>query len=278
MQCRRNASGVISYISRCTLSTMKGKTTDDASTASARDSASTEAVASASAPDVDEIKKQQEEALKANRAELRAFLGSFHNTEADKPVPELWQGLEKIVLALDLFDGLYKHAELESDGDSRAELLQHVRTCEDIKSEIVGGLLRHGIGQRAIEEFCAAALARKKGADLRTIHAAEEEPSKPVERGKFCDQVTAEIKRIRELCRSHGRTVAEIQQAHPEFAAWKVRAQLCAEDQDIFNHPNQWGPVVGYAQLMLGNAHGVKPGTINSWVKAYRKTQRNKKA
>jgi len=102
--------------------------------------------------------------------------------------------------------------------------------------------------------------------------------SKPVDRGKFCCEVIDEIKKIRNFVASTGRSMAEIEKEHPRLAVWKVRATLGPEDQETFNHPNQWGPPVGYAKMVLSKNHGVTTHTITSWVKAYRKTQRSKRA
>ena len=102
--------------------------------------------------------------------------------------------------------------------------------------------------------------------------------SKPVDRGKFCVQVIGEIRIIKNLAQGSGRSVAEIENEHPDFAVWKVRTSLSLEDQETFSHPNQWGPPVGYAKMVLSKIQGVRTHTINSWVKAYRKRQKAKKA
>lgn len=73
-----------------------------------------------------------------------------------------------------------------------------------------------------------------------------------------------------------GRSVAEIQVEHPDWAVWKVRESLGSEDKDTFKRPNQWGPTVGYAKIVLSKTQGVKTDTITSWVKAYRKSQKTK--
>lgn len=98
----------------------------------------------------------------------------------------------------------------------------------------------------------------------------------PVERGKFCDQVIDEIRRIKNLFATTGRSVAEIEKEHPNFAVWKVRTTLSPEDQETFNRPNQWGPIVGYAKMILSKIHNRRPVTMTSWVKAYRKCQKAK--
>jgi hypothetical protein len=99
-----------------------------------------------------------------------------------------------------------------------------------------------------------------------------------VKRGKFCDQVIDEMKRIKNLVVGTGRNIAEVQQDHPDLAAWKVRTQLDSETQETFNHPRQWGPVVGFAKMVLSKIHGVSTSTITSWIKVYRKGRKTRKA
>jgi hypothetical protein len=119
--------------------------------------------------------------------------------------------------------------------------------------------------------------------DVNTALALPAEPRakmkspKPIERGKFCQQVIDEIKRIRNLSVGTGRSVAEIQNDYPDFVVWKIRESLDREDQDTFTHPNRWGPSVGYAQGVLSKIHDVSTHTINSWAKAYRKSLQMKK-
>jgi hypothetical protein len=98
--------------------------------------------------------------------------------------------------------------------------------------------------------------------------------SRLIDRGKFCVQVIDEMKRIKNLALSTGRSMAEIEHEYPEWVVWKVRGQLPQDDQQTFNSPNQWGPVVGYARMVLGRIHHVSTHTIISWVKAYRKDRK----
>jgi hypothetical protein len=102
------------------------------------------------------------------------------------------------------------------------------------------------------------------------------ETGKLVERGRFCQEVINQIKRIKNLHSGSGRSVAEIQHENPGWEVWKVRESLNLEDQETFNHPNQWGPTVGYATKLLSKNHGVTTHTITSWTKAYRKHQKTK--
>ena len=99
-----------------------------------------------------------------------------------------------------------------------------------------------------------------------------------VGRGKFCDQVIQEIKRIKNLSVTTGRSVAEIEDEFPEFVVWKVRTSLSSEDREAFNHPRQWGPPVGYAKMVLSKICDVTVHTLTSWVKAYRKSLKTKGA
>jgi hypothetical protein len=68
--------------------------------------------------------------------------------------------------------------------------------------------------------------------------------------------------------------MAEIQHEYPGSVVWKVREQLPQDDQQTFNYPNQWGPVVGYAKMVLSRIHHVSTHTIISWVKACRKEKK----
>jgi hypothetical protein len=98
---------------------------------------------------------------------------------------------------------------------------------------------------------------------------------KPIDRGKFCDQVIDEIKAIRTLHSGSGRSVAEIQDKNPGWGVWKVRESLDSENRETFNHPNRWGPTVGYAKTVLSKTYCVSMDTITSWVKAYRAHRKN---
>jgi hypothetical protein len=106
---------------------------------------------------------------------------------------------------------------------------------------------------------------------------AETEKSKLLERGKYCCEVIEEVKKIKNLHLGTGRSVPEIQTESPDMAVWQLRKLLTQEDQDTFNHPNQWGPPVGYAKIILAKTSDVSVHTITSRVKAYRKSQRSKK-
>ncbi len=92
--------------------------------------------------------------------------------------------------------------------------------------------------------------------------------------GKRCYEITEEIKRIKRLVVDGGRNMAEIRKEQPNFEVWSVVDSLPVEDRDAFNHPLQWGPVVGYARGLLGKVHAKSPATIKDWVKTYRRRQK----
>ena len=105
-------------------------------------------------------------------------------------------------------------------------------------------------------------LKKRKKISVRTI-----------EKGQFCDQVECEMRQIKNLSRS-GRTIVEAQRNYPEFIVWKVRDALSQEDRDSFNSPRQWGPVIGYAEMILGKHYGKNEQTVRGWVKDYRASRK----
>lgn len=123
--------------------------------------------------------------------------------------------------------------------------------------------------RRLIGEVQAPQLAtiprntEKKAASDRTI-----------EKGNFCEQIMQEMRKVKMLSAEGGRTIVEIQIGNPEFALWKLRDALPAEDRESFNSPRRWGPVIGYAELILGKHYGKHPQTVRDWVKAARATKR----
>jgi hypothetical protein len=99
--------------------------------------------------------------------------------------------------------------------------------------------------------------------------------ARTIEKGQFCDQVQREMRTIKAEAKSGGRTIVEIERAHPDFLVWKVRDALAQEDRDHFNHPRQWAAVIGYAEIILGKHYdGKSAQTVRDWVKAYRSTSR----
>jgi hypothetical protein len=90
------------------------------------------------------------------------------------------------------------------------------------------------------------------------------------EKGKRCHEIVAEIRKIRNMADGFQRTVSQIGTDNPGFQVWSLVAHLSDEDREIFNHPRQWGPVVGYARNLLGKDYSCKPDTIRKWITKYR--------
>ncbi len=99
----------------------------------------------------------------------------------------------------------------------------------------------------------------------------EEELPKLVRRGKFCEQVIKEVRKVRYQYLDGGRAMAEIKSERPDFAVWNVLETLSQEDKATFAHPGTWGPAVGYAKLILGKHYNRSTHTVTNWLKAYRK-------
>ena len=168
------------------------------------------------------------------------------------------------------------------------DILQKVKaaTCWGKLAEAIAEAQRDGTGTghlRTGENQAESSLVQNNGkttqsAESKSTNAEGQTQVRSIDRGKFCDGVIDEIKRIKNLAVGTGRSVAEIEKENPDFAVWKVRTSLSPEDQETFNHPNQWGPPVGYAKMVLGKIHAVTTHTIDSWVKAYRKDLQAKKA
>jgi hypothetical protein len=89
--------------------------------------------------------------------------------------------------------------------------------------------------------------------------------------GERCDKIIKQIRKIRNMVRGHGDTMSEVRGKFPGLEVWQVADGLTGEDRDTFNHPNQWGPVVGYAKSLLAKDYGVAKATIGNWVKTYRR-------
>jgi hypothetical protein len=127
-----------------------------------RPEASANRSAGESIPSIEELKRLRPfESFKDE--ELKSWLRGLNK---DRPIPELWQDLENAVLERDRYSGLQKQMAQESADERSADSLRPWQAWAEIESEILSGLLRQGIGQGAIDEFCAAVLTRKKEADL----------------------------------------------------------------------------------------------------------------
>jgi DNA-binding transcriptional MerR regulator len=95
--------------------------------------------------------------------------------------------------------------------------------------------------------------------------------------GERCDTIIRELRKISHMVRGGGRTVSELRHEFPGLKVWELADGLSEEDRDTFNHPNRWGPAVGYAKNLLAKDYGVSPATVNNWVKAYRRETPSKR-
>jgi hypothetical protein len=102
------------------------------------------------------------------------------------------------------------------------------------------------------------------------------ELSERLRRGKRCDQILKEMRRIKYWRLDAVKTMAEIQTEHPDLAVWKLREGLGLEDREFFDRPNRWESVVTYGLGLLGKEYGRKPATVNDWVKEFRHHQKEK--
>jgi hypothetical protein len=142
------------------------------------------------------------------------------------------------------------------------------------------------------EKHCYSTLARLKtllelareivsapnsGSDPAHHEAQSDELPEGLRKGKYCERVVEEMRRVRNLVLGTGATIAQVKTEQPSLAVWNVREQLSAEDKEMFDHPNRWGPVVGYAKSLLCKEHGRSPDTITGWIKAYRKYRRGQR-
>jgi hypothetical protein len=94
--------------------------------------------------------------------------------------------------------------------------------------------------------------------------------SKRLQRGKDCEEMAMEIRKIRSDVRDHGMTIFESREAHPGFRIWNFVEHLPDEDKKIFNKPDEWGPVIGYANTLLARHYGVKPSVVDESRKEWR--------
>jgi hypothetical protein len=114
----------------------------------------------------------------------------------------------------------------------------------DLSRATYGPAQRRMVDQLTVlqRELINARRAAEVYAQLRSSRAVPTElvqAGKPTERGRFCQEVTNQIKRIKNLHSGGGRSVAEIQHENPGWEVWRVRESLDSEDQETFNHPNQ---------------------------------------
>jgi hypothetical protein len=96
------------------------------------------------------------------------------------------------------------------------------------------------------------------------------------EKGKRCERLVREVKIIKHAYVNQARKMTEIQEQSPSLLAWEIRDSLNEEDREMFQHPNQWGPVVGYAERLLEKTEHRSRATIQRWRKHYKRTLRTR--
>ena len=130
-------------------------------------------------------------------------------------------------------------------------------------------------GQERLEKDADISAQIKKLTEERSGQdaiAPNEEPLPPrLEKGRRCDKIIKEVKRIKYFVVGNGKSMTEIQSEHPSFLVWKLVQNLTEEDQGTFNHPRTWGSAVGYAKNILSKDYGKSAHTITDWVKDYRR-------
>ncbi|MGB2626131.1 MAG: hypothetical protein WAK20_05045 [Candidatus Acidiferrum sp.] len=94
------------------------------------------------------------------------------------------------------------------------------------------------------------------------------------EGGSFCNRVILELRRIRHSYPASN--MVQIKAQNPDFWVWQMfeNSAFDDEDRDIFNHPNRWGPIVGYGYGRLAKYYVRSADTIKRWVKLYRRHAR----
>jgi hypothetical protein len=134
-----------------------------------------------------------------------------------------------------------------------------------------------GEGESSEAKAARSSPARRLAADsgiLFSDQSNEDDLADRERRGRDCDEIVQEVKKIRGRL-GHGLTIFEIRKEHPEYQIWKVVSSLPKEDQDVFEHPGQWGNTVSYTYGLLGKAYDNRsPFTVRDWVKEYRHKHR----
>jgi hypothetical protein len=117
--------------------------------------------------------------------------------------------------------------------------------------------------RQALEESSAA----KGDADLKPQGG--KVLSELAQRGRDVLQIKEETRRIKNLARTRGHSLGEIETNHPEFLVWKFAKTLNQADKDVFDHPRQWA--TGYInETFLEKYYGRSYSTIKTWIAAFR--------
>lgn len=89
--------------------------------------------------------------------------------------------------------------------------------------------------------------------------------------GERCCKIQDEMKAIRNKY-LHGKTVAAIREANPEYLVWGEVDGLDQDERETFHHPRTWE--AGYIDAFLGRRYERAPSTIIDWKKKHRKSLR----
>lgn len=127
----------------------------------------------------------------------------------------------------------------------------------------------------ATASSAATGLATDSGTLLRDADD-EGDLSDREKRGRDCYRILQEVKNILVLHR-RGLRMFEVRQEQPHYQVWKLVPNLSKESQELFEHPNQWGPVVFYTYRLLGELYGNHHTTVRDWVKKYKSRSSAKK-
>ena len=203
--------------------------------------------------------------LVENRARLKQLLKST-NDRTPTPIAQLWAIFDEAAIKREREEGLRAANSPRGLDGYRDEHGLPFGSAAMVYSEVVYELLMRGISQTAIDARRNRVLANLAEIAMPTIQA-----PRPIENGKFCEQIVSEMKMIRDEVQDKGKSIAQVEQERPNLAAWKVRSQLTEqEDKDLFNSPRQWESAVLQAETVLAKLYNKSISTIRSWRKAYK--------
>jgi len=101
------------------------------------------------------------------------------------------------------------------------------------------------------EKHCYSTLARLKtllelareivsapnsGSDPAHRKAQSDELPDGLRKGKYCERVVEEMRRVRNQVLGSGATIGQVKSEQPHLAVWNLREQLSAEDKETFDH------------------------------------------
>lgn len=200
-------------------------------------------------------------------------VNALHEIEFQDMFTDVWC---RLVLEAEL-EAPWHGSESESAGavDEDDSAAQRLRRTHQIGDRVVSRLPpRSGTPAPAPEPPASILEPRLPGDEVSERAVAQEtgadELSKRLQRGKDCEEMVMEIRKIKSDVREHGMTIFQSREAHPEFRIWNLVDHLPDEDKRTFNKPDEWGPVRGYANRLLARHYGVEPSTVDDSRKEWR--------